>query len=88
MLNSIEKLRKININAMSVTLPDDLLHLFSGSVGTSAGAKTETRFRKLRIEDRRQNLTDGLWNESVDYVWYAELSLTATFFRDGFTAYR
>ncbi len=72
MLNSVEEFRQIHIDAMSVTLPDDRLHLLRGSVGGTAGAKTETRFRKLRIEDRRQNLTDGLLNESVDYVWNAE----------------
>ncbi len=88
MLNAVEKLRQVNIDAMSVALLDDLLNLLRGSVGTSAGAKTETRFRESRIEDRRQDLTDGLLNETVQHVWYAELSLTATFFRDGFTAYR
>lgn len=33
----IEKFRKININAVSVTLPDNSLHLLSGFVGGSMG---------------------------------------------------
>jgi hypothetical protein len=40
-------------------------------------------FGETRIKDRRQDLQDGLLNESVKYVWNAELPLTATFFLDG-----
>ena len=88
MLNSIEKLRQINVDAMRVALPDDPLDLLRSSVGRSAGAKAETRFRKVRIEHRRQDLADGLLNESVEHVWNSEQPLTATFFRDGFPTYR
>ena len=69
---------------MFVTLPDDLLNPLRGSMSGSAGAKTETRFRKLRIEDRWQNLSDGLLNETIEHVWNTERSLAATVFRDGF----
>ena len=68
MLDAVEKLRQVNVDDMSVALPDDLLNLLRGSMGGSAGAKAKTRFRKSRIEDRRQDLTDGLLNETVNYV--------------------
>ena len=72
MLNSVETFCEINIDAMRVALPDDLLDLLRSSVGGSAGAKAETRFGKPRIEDRRQDLADGLLNESVEHVWDTE----------------
>jgi len=54
---------------MSVALPDDLLNLLRSSVGGSAGAKAKTRFREVRIEDRRQDLADGLLDEAINHVW-------------------
>jgi hypothetical protein len=87
-LDSIEKFRLFNVGAMSVTLPDNLLHSLRGSMGGSAGAKAEARFRERGIEDRRKDLAGGLLNETVDYVGNSEQPLTATFFRDGFATYR
>jgi len=52
-LNTVEKFREVNINAVSMTLPNDPLHLFGSSMGGSFGAKSETRFRECRIEYRR-----------------------------------
>ncbi len=64
--------RQVNVDGMSVALPDHLLNLLRGSVGGTAGAKPETRFRETRVEDRRQDLTNGLLNETVNYVWDTE----------------
>ena len=60
MLNSVEKFREINVDAMCVSLPNDLLNPLGGSMSGSVGAKAEALFGETRIEDRRQNLTDGL----------------------------
>jgi hypothetical protein len=57
-------------------------------MGGSAGAKAVARFRKRRIEDRREDLAGGLLNEAVEDVWNSEQPLTATFFPDGFATYR
>ncbi len=69
MLNSIEKLRKIHVDAMRVALPDDLLYPLGSSMGGTAGAKAETRFRKRRVENRRQDLADGMLN-TADWMTY------------------
>lgn len=47
MLDAIEKFREVDINAMSVTLPDDPLHLLGSFVGGPVGAKAEARVRVL-----------------------------------------
>ena len=52
MLNAVEEFREVHINAISVTLPYDPLHLFGSSMGGSFRAKAETRFRECRIEYR------------------------------------
>jgi len=39
----------VNVDGMSVALPDDLLNLLRGSVGTSAGAKAETGHRRAAL---------------------------------------
>jgi hypothetical protein len=83
MLNAVEEFRQVHIDAMCVSLPDDLLDPLGGSMNGSARAKTEARFRESRIEDRCQNLSDGLLNETIEHVWNTERSFTATVFRDG-----
>jgi hypothetical protein len=52
-LASVEELRQVNIDTISVTLLDDTLDLLGGSMGGSVGAKAEARFREARVEDRR-----------------------------------
>ena len=69
MLDAIEEFRKIHIHDMYVTLPDDTLGLLDCSMGGTVGAKTETPLRKVRIEDRCQDLADGLLNEAIDRDW-------------------
>jgi hypothetical protein len=69
MLDAVEKFREVNINAKLMALPDDLLNPFRSSMGGSTGAKAEARFGESRIEDRRQDLADGLLDEPVEHVW-------------------
>ena len=42
----------------------------------------------MRIEDRRQDLDDGLLYQPVDHVWYTEQPLTAIGFVDGLPSHR
>ena len=74
---------------MRVTLPNDLLHLLCCAMGGSFRAKAETRIRECRIEDRHQNLNDGLLNQAIEHVWNSEQAITVAIgFGDGFATYR
>ena len=64
MLDFIEELGKIHINAMAVAISDILLRLLDRSVSRTVGSKTETRFGESGIEDRCQDLHDGLLDYS------------------------
>jgi hypothetical protein len=61
-LNSIEKFRKIHIHDEAVAFADCLLNLPGCSMSGTLWSKTVARFRKLRIEQRSQDLLDGLLN--------------------------
>ena len=54
----------------------------------AVGPVAETRFGKVRVEDRRQDLCNGLLDQSVDHVWDAEVPLTAIRLRDGLSSDR
>jgi hypothetical protein len=60
-LDSVETFRKIHIDAVAETLFDVTLYLLDGSVCGTLWSKTEARFGKVRIGDRRKNLQDGLF---------------------------
>lgn len=62
---------------MPITGTDVGLYLLRCSVGGAAWSKAEARFRESGIENRREDLQDGLLNQAVNHVWYPEVSLTA-----------
>ena len=58
------------------------------SVCRTLWSKAETRLGKVRIEDRRENLQDGLLDQSFLDIGNAQQPLAAIRFRDGFTPSR
>ena len=54
----------------------------------AARSKAVTRFGETRIEDRRQDLNDGLLDQAVQHVWDAELPLAAVGFVDRHASHR
>ena len=77
MLDAVEKFRQVHVDAVPITGTDVGLHLLRCSLGRAAWSKAETRFRESGVENRREDLQDGLLNQAVDHVWYPEVSLTA-----------
>ena len=75
MLNSVEKFRKIHIDAMTIAVANRALNLFDCFLSRAFRSKPETRFGEVWIEDRCQDLWDGLLDESIDHVWNTEISL-------------
>jgi len=54
---------------------DMSLYLPECSVSTALGSKAETRLGKLRIENRRHGLRDGLLDQPIDHSRYPQQSL-------------
>ena len=77
MLDAVEEFRQVHIDAMTVSGADVGLYLLGCSVGGAAWSKAEARFRESGIEDRREDLQDGLLHQAIDHVGYAEMSLGA-----------
>ena len=50
------------------------LDLFDSSMCRALWSETEARFREARIEDRCQDLEDGLLDQSIDDIGNAEIS--------------
>ena len=75
-LDTVEEFRQVHINAMAIPVSNRLLHLPGCVLSRASWSKTETRFRETRIEDRSQNLQDGLLNDTVHHVWNAEMPLS------------
>ncbi len=65
MLNPIEEFRQIHIHAVTIASPNMSLHLLGCSLSRAVWPESETRFRESRIEDRSQDLEDGLLNQSI-----------------------
>jgi hypothetical protein len=76
-LDTVEEFRQVHIDAMPITGTDVGLHLLRCSVGGAAWSKAEARFRESGIEDRREDLQDGLLDQTIDHVGYTEVPLTA-----------
>jgi hypothetical protein len=55
------------------------LYLLRCSVGGAAWSKAETRFRESGIENRREDLQDGLLDQAIAHVWdgYRRLHIVA-----------
>ena len=69
MLNSVEEFGQVDVGHVPIATTNRALGLLGGSVSRAVWSKAETRFAKVRIEQRRQDLDDGLLNQSIDYVW-------------------
>ncbi len=77
MLDAVEKFRQVHVDALTITGTDVGLDLLRCSVGGAAWPKAETRFRESGIENRREDLQDGLLDQAIDHVGNSEISLTA-----------
>lgn len=77
MLDAVEKFRQVHVDALTISGTDVGLYLLRCSVGGAAWSKAETRFRESGIENRREDLQDGLLDQAIDHVWNSEISLTA-----------
>lgn len=76
-LYGVKEFGKVHIDAPAVAGTDVLLNEVNGFVSRTFWSKAETRFRKARIEDRRQDQQDGLLNETIHDIGNAEMPLTA-----------
>src|SRR3989304_6250636 len=63
---------KARIDGDAVARPDISLYLPERSMGRTIGPEAETRFRELRIEDRRQDLRDGLLDQPINHGRYSQ----------------
>jgi len=77
MLDAVEKFRQVHVDALTISGADVGLYLLRCSVGGAAWSKAETRFRESGIDNRREDLQDGLLDQAIDHVWNSEISLTA-----------
>ena len=59
-LDAVKEFRQVHVHDEAVALLDIALSLLDGSVCGTLWSKTETRLGEVRIEDRRENLQDGL----------------------------
>ncbi len=59
------------------------MYLFRCSVSRAFGSKAEARFREARVEQRCQDLDDGLLDQPFNRVWNTEIAVTAIGFVDG-----
>ncbi len=87
-LDPVKELRQVHVHDEAAASADRPLHLLGCSMGGAVRSKTVARIREARIEHRRQNLLDGLLNQTVQHVWNAELPLTAIRFINGLPANR
>jgi hypothetical protein len=88
MLNPVKEFGQIHVHAVTVAGPDMGLHLPGCSVSGSLRSEAETRLREVGIEDRRQDLQDGLLDQSVLDIGNAQVAFRAIGFGDGFPAGR
>ncbi len=65
MLDRVEKLGKVHIHGYCIALLDIPAGLVDRIMGRPAGSKAKTRLRERRIEDRPQNLSNGLLDQAV-----------------------
>ena len=84
-LDAVEKFRQIHVDALTITGTDVGLYLLRCSVGGAAWSKAETRLRESGVENRREDLQDGLLDQAIDHVWNSEISLTAIRFGNRLT---
>ena len=74
---------------MTITGSNVGLHLLRCLVGGAARSKAETRLREVRVEDRREDLEDGLLDHAIQHGGNAEQTITAAVrFADGLPADR
>jgi len=67
-LDAVEKLRRVHVDAVPMTGTDVGLHLLRCTVGGASWSKAKTRLRESGVENRRENLQDGLLDQTVDHV--------------------
>jgi hypothetical protein len=84
-LDAVEEFRQIHVNALTKSGADVGLDLLRCSLGGASGSKAEARFREAGIEDRREDLQDGLLKQAVDHVGDTEVPLTAIRFGNRLT---
>lgn len=88
MLDSIEEFRQVHVDAEARALSNVALDLLSCSVCGAMSSKTKARFREAGIEDRCEDLQDGLLNQAVLDIGNAQVPLAAIGLGDGFSASR
>jgi hypothetical protein len=67
---------------VAITGSDVGLDLLRCIVSGAAWPKAETRLRELGIEDRREDLQDGLLDQAIDHACSTGKSGTTRMFRD------
>ena len=73
----VEKLRQVQIDGDAVAFANVGLYPPQCSRGRTSRSETEARIRKPRIEDRRQNLRDGLLDHPIHNGGNSQQSLPA-----------
>jgi hypothetical protein len=84
-LNSVEKFRQIHVDALPITGANVGLYLLRCSLGGAAWSKAETRLRESGVEDRREDLQNGLLEHAIDHVGNSEISRAAIRFGNRLT---
>src|SRR3970282_1554983 len=84
----VEHLRRVQIDGDAVARPDISLYLPERSMGETIRPEAEARFRETRIEDRRQDLRDGLLDQPVRDGRYPQRPFAPARFRDQYPAHR
>ena len=87
-LNSVEEFRQIHIDTVTIAGSNVSLYLLRCLLSRTLWSETETRFREIRIEDRCQDLKDGLLEQSFLDIGNAQISLRAIWLGNGFPASR
>ena len=87
-LDVVEELCQVQINGDAVARPDISLCLPECSMGGTIRPEAETRLGKLRIEDRRQDLRNGLLDQPINYGRYPQRPLAPAGLRDHHPSHR
>jgi len=74
-LNRVEEFRQVQIDGDAVAVPGMGLYPPQCSVGGAPRSEAEARIREPWIEQRPQDLRDGLLDDAVHYRWDAEQAL-------------
>jgi hypothetical protein len=78
----VEELRQVEVHCDAKACLHVGLYLLERSMGATVGTEPEARCREPRIEDRAEDLRDGLLDQPIQHVGYSQRPLAPATFGD------